>query len=99
MAKFSLQKFDIFNMIKDSFLTEKWGTLERAMRHICKNLLNLDCQDRSLLNHVPYVSCGLAWSSCLRAIYLFIYLFIYTLFKVDLGITLQQKQINVNYQN
>ena len=29
----------------------------------------------------------------------FIYLFIYTLFKVDLRITLQQKQINVNYQN
>ena len=29
----------------------------------------------------------------------FIYLFIYTLFKVDLHITLQQKPINVNYQN
>ena len=32
-------------------------------------------------------------------IYLFICLFIYTLFKVDLHITLQQKPINVNYQN
>ena len=29
----------------------------------------------------------------------FTYLFIYTLFKVDLHITLQQKPINVNYQN
>ena len=28
-----------------------------------------------------------------------IYLFIYTLFKVDLHVTLQQKPININYQN
>ena len=39
-----LQKFDIFNMITDSFLVEKWGTLEPARKHVCKNLLNLDCQ-------------------------------------------------------
>ena len=45
MAKFSLQKFDIFNMISDSFLVEKRGTLERARRHVCKDLLNLDCHD------------------------------------------------------
>ena len=25
--------------------TDKWETLERASRYICKNLLNLDCQD------------------------------------------------------
>ena len=28
-----------------------------------------------------------------------IYLFIYTLFKVNLHITLQQEPVNVNYQN
>ena len=28
----------IFNMIADSFLVEKWGTLERARRCICKML-------------------------------------------------------------
>ena len=31
-------------MITDSFLVEKWGTLERATRNICKNVINLDCQ-------------------------------------------------------
>ena len=45
MAKFFLQKFVISNMITDSFLAEKWGTLYRARRYVCKNLLNLDCQD------------------------------------------------------
>ena len=35
---------------------------------------------------------------CIFALSL-INLFIYTLFKVDLHITLQQKPINVNYQN
>ena len=45
MARFSLQKFHIFNMITDAFLVEKWGTLERARRHVCKNTLNLDCRD------------------------------------------------------
>ena len=38
-----LQKFVIFNMIIDSCFVEKWGTVERAMRCVCKNLLNLDC--------------------------------------------------------
>ena len=45
MVKFSLQRFVIFNTITDSFLVEKWGTLERARRYVCKNLLNLDCLD------------------------------------------------------
>ena len=40
-----LQKFVILNMITDSFLAEKWGTLERARRYIYKNLLNLDCHE------------------------------------------------------
>ena len=44
MANFVLQKFVIFNMITDSFLVEKWGTLERAKRNVCKSLLDLDCQ-------------------------------------------------------
>ena len=43
MAKFSLQKFDVFNMVSDSLLVENWGTLEPARRHVCKNLLNLGC--------------------------------------------------------
>ena len=30
MTKFFFQTFVIFNMITDSFLVEKWGTLERA---------------------------------------------------------------------
>ena len=38
-----LQKFVIFNMIIDSSLVEKWGTVERAMRCVCKSVLNLDC--------------------------------------------------------
>ena len=50
MAKFFLQKFVIFNMITDSFLVEKWGTLERARRYVWKNLLNLDCQDSVRFN-------------------------------------------------
>ena len=45
MALFFLQKFVIFNMIPDSFLVEKWGTLERERRYLCKYLLNLDFQD------------------------------------------------------
>ena len=45
MVRFSLQMFVIFNTITDSFLVEKWGTLERARRYVCKNLLNLDCLD------------------------------------------------------
>ena len=45
MAIFFLQKFVTFNMITDSLLVEKWGTLERARRYVCKNLLNVDCQD------------------------------------------------------
>ena len=45
MDTFFLQKFVVSNMITDSFLVEKWGT-ERARRHVSKNLLNLDCQDR-----------------------------------------------------
>ena len=44
MANFVLQRFVIFNMITDSFLVEKWGTLERAKRYVCKSLLDLDCQ-------------------------------------------------------
>ena len=43
MVKFFLQKFVIFNTITDSFLVEKWWTLERARRYVCKNLLNLYC--------------------------------------------------------
>ena len=42
MAKFFLQKFVIFNMITDSFLVEKWGTLDGARK--CENVLHLDCQ-------------------------------------------------------
>ena len=30
---------------KRLFLVEKWGTLERARRYVCKNLSNLDRQD------------------------------------------------------
>ena len=45
MTNFFLQKFAIFNMITDSLLVEKRGILERARRYVCKNLLNLDCQD------------------------------------------------------
>ena len=57
MAKFFLQKFVIFNMIADSFLAEKWGTLERARRYVSKNLkLNLDCQE-SIRFAIYQVSC------------------------------------------
>ena len=45
MAKFFLQKLVILNMVTDCFLVEKWGTIERAKRYACRNLLNLDCQD------------------------------------------------------
>ena len=45
MAKLFLQKFVILNMITDSFLVDKWRTLEHVSRYVCKNLLNLDCQD------------------------------------------------------
>ena len=45
MAKLFLQTFFIFDMITDSFSVEKWRTLERARRHVSKNLLNLNCQD------------------------------------------------------
>ena len=44
MAKFFAQMFVFFNMMTDSFLVEKRGTLERAWRYVCKNPLNLDCQ-------------------------------------------------------
>ena len=37
-------------MITDSFLVEKWGTLERARRYVWKNLSNLDCQDSIRFN-------------------------------------------------
>ena len=45
VAKFFHQKLFIFNVITHFFLVEKWGTLERGGRNVCKNLLNLDCQD------------------------------------------------------
>ena len=45
MAKFFPQKFVIFSMITDSFLVEIRGALERAMRYVFKNLLNLYCQN------------------------------------------------------
>ena len=32
-------------MITGTFLVEKRGTLKRARRYACKNLLNFDCQD------------------------------------------------------
>ena len=43
MVRFFLQMFIIFDTITDSFLVEKRGTLERTRRHVCKNLLNLNC--------------------------------------------------------
>ena len=39
------RKYFIFNRITDSFLVEKLGTLEHARRYVCKNVLNLNCQD------------------------------------------------------
>ena len=41
MAKFLLKEFVIFNVITDYFLVEKWGTVERARRHVWKILLKL----------------------------------------------------------
>ena len=38
-------KVVIFNIITDSSLAQKWGTLERARRNVCKSLLKLHCQD------------------------------------------------------
>ena len=38
MAKFFLQLFIIFNIITDSFLIEKWGTLEHARGCLYRNL-------------------------------------------------------------
>ena len=37
-------KVSHFQHFTDSFLVEKWGTLERARKYVFKNLLNLDCQ-------------------------------------------------------
>ena len=45
MAIFFHQKFVIFSIITDSFLVEKWGTLEHARRYVCKNVLSFDWQD------------------------------------------------------
>ena len=36
---------NVFSVITDFFLEEKWGILERVKRYVYKNLLNLDCQD------------------------------------------------------
>ena len=48
--------FAIFNLITDSILVGKWGTLERAWRHVCKNLqkpfLNV-IKFRRLKTHSP----------------------------------------------
>ena len=40
------------------FLVEKWGTLERARRYTCRNLLNLDCLDScsKMKNHLERFS-------------------------------------------
>ena len=56
IAKFSIQKFVIFNMITEFFLVEKWGPLERGRRYGCKNLLNLDYEDgiRSAIYQAAY---------------------------------------------
>ena len=54
MAIFFSQKFHsfifpyfpfVFNMLTDSFLVDKEEILEPARRYVCKDLLNLDCQD------------------------------------------------------
>ena len=45
MVKIFKEMFVIFNMITNSFLVEKRGTLERAIKYVCKNLLYFDCQD------------------------------------------------------
>ena len=36
---------NVFSMITDFFLEDKWGILERVRRYVHKNLLNLDYQD------------------------------------------------------
>ena len=59
MAKFFLQMLVIFNMITDSFLVEKWGTLKRARRCVCKNLLNLDC--RGIIIHFGIYQVAHKW--------------------------------------
>ena len=56
MALFFVQKFVIFNMIPNSFLIEKWETLEHARSYVC-NLLNLDCENSTFVLH---------FSSCLK---------------------------------
>ena len=54
--KFFLQKFVTFVMIVDSFVVDKWGTLERAGRYVWKNSFNLVCQYsiRSVIFQVAY---------------------------------------------
>ena len=37
--------FVIFNMITDYFLVEKRGTLEHAIKYVCKNILYFYCQE------------------------------------------------------
>ena len=51
-----------------------------------------------LTNDLSIIELAQATGELVLFIYLFIYSFIY-LFKVDLHRTLQQKPINVNYQN
>ena len=48
-VKFFLQNFAFFNMMTDSFLVGKRRTWECAWRYVCKNSLNLDCQ-----NSIPF---------------------------------------------
>ena len=70
MAKLFLQKFVIFNMITNPFLVEKWGTLERARRYVCKNLLNLDCQDSVCFNIYQVANKGrIIWEEFLLPIF------------------------------
>ena len=70
MAKLFLQKFVIFNMITTPFLVEKWGTLERARRYVCKNLLNLDCQDSIRFNIYQVANKGrIIWEEFLLPIF------------------------------
>ena len=45
MIKSFFQNFVIFSIIIDSFLVEKWITLERARRYVFKNVLNLGCRN------------------------------------------------------
>ena len=49
---FSFKSLSIFDMVTDPISVEKWGTLERARRYVCKNLLNLNCsivQDTTIM--------------------------------------------------